>query len=183
MHGLAAARSCEDSASPAAGVGRGLGSLDGRRSAASRSWPAAAWPGRITSSSRALAPRQVRAAPSALMSRLRLRALSSRLISLPSLPHRRWLLLLLCVRALALPPGLEIWRIEAMAPVPWPKDKYGQFHEGDSCTPPPAALRPPRGARAHPSRQPRVLRDCGRHVAATWLPHARAGVAPAERLG
>jgi len=101
----------------------------------------------------------------------------------PSLPHQRWLLLLLCVRALALPPGLEIWRIEAMAPVPWPKDKYGQFHEGDSCTPPPAALRPPRGARAHPSRRPHVLRDCGRHAAATWLPHARANVAPAQRLG
>lgn len=29
-------------------------------------------------------------------------------------------------------PGLEIWRIEAMAPVPWPKSQYGQFHEGDS---------------------------------------------------
>ena len=29
-------------------------------------------------------------------------------------------------------PGLEIWRIEAMAPVPWPKAQYGQFHEGDS---------------------------------------------------
>ena len=29
-------------------------------------------------------------------------------------------------------PGIEIWRIEAMAPVPWPAERYGQFHEGDS---------------------------------------------------
>eukprot|EP00329_Picozoa_sp_Boothbay-MS584-11_P003052 26954_2 len=28
--------------------------------------------------------------------------------------------------------GLEIWRIEKMTPVAWPREKYGQFHEGDS---------------------------------------------------
>lgn len=29
-------------------------------------------------------------------------------------------------------PGLYIWRIEQFQVVPWPKDKYGQFHQGDS---------------------------------------------------
>lgn len=29
-------------------------------------------------------------------------------------------------------PGLRIWRIEDFQVVPWPQDKYGQFHEGDS---------------------------------------------------
>jgi hypothetical protein len=29
-------------------------------------------------------------------------------------------------------PGLEIWRIEKMTPVPWPRERYGQFHVGDS---------------------------------------------------
>lgn len=28
--------------------------------------------------------------------------------------------------------GLYIWRIEDFEVIPWPKDKYGQFHEGDS---------------------------------------------------
>eukprot|EP01084_Bolivina_argentea_P218447 370713_1 len=28
--------------------------------------------------------------------------------------------------------GLWIFRIEAFKVVPWPKEKYGQFHEGDS---------------------------------------------------
>ncbi|KXJ90629.1 putative actin-binding protein Fragmin [Microdochium bolleyi] len=29
-------------------------------------------------------------------------------------------------------PGLRVWRIENFEVVPWPKDKYGHFHEGDS---------------------------------------------------
>lgn len=29
-------------------------------------------------------------------------------------------------------PGLWIWRIESFKVVPWPKEKYGEFHEGDS---------------------------------------------------
>ncbi|KAF1994733.1 gelsolin [Amniculicola lignicola CBS 123094] len=28
--------------------------------------------------------------------------------------------------------GLYVWRIEDFEVIPWPKDKYGQFHEGDS---------------------------------------------------
>ena len=41
-------------------------------------------------------------------------------------------------------PGLEIWRIEAMAPVAWPKDRHGKFHESDTyiilrSTPKPAS--------------------------------------------
>ncbi|ETS84045.1 hypothetical protein PFICI_05921 [Pestalotiopsis fici W106-1] len=28
--------------------------------------------------------------------------------------------------------GLHVWRIEDFQVVPWPQDKYGQFHEGDS---------------------------------------------------
>merc|ERR1719210_638047 len=31
-----------------------------------------------------------------------------------------------------LEPGLWVWRIEAFKVVPWPKEKYGKFHEGDS---------------------------------------------------
>jgi len=29
-------------------------------------------------------------------------------------------------------PGLWVWRIESFKVVPWPKEKYGKFHEGDS---------------------------------------------------
>lgn len=29
-------------------------------------------------------------------------------------------------------PGLFVWRIEQFEVVAWPKEKYGQFHEGDS---------------------------------------------------
>ncbi|KAH8653313.1 hypothetical protein BX600DRAFT_515596 [Xylariales sp. PMI_506] len=29
-------------------------------------------------------------------------------------------------------PGLFVWRIENFQVIPWPKTKYGQFHEGDS---------------------------------------------------
>jgi gelsolin len=29
-------------------------------------------------------------------------------------------------------PGLEIWRVEKFKIVPWPKDKYGKFYDGDS---------------------------------------------------
>jgi len=29
-------------------------------------------------------------------------------------------------------PGLWVWRIERFKVVPWPKEQYGQFHEGDS---------------------------------------------------
>ncbi|KAI0023915.1 hypothetical protein F4780DRAFT_685169, partial [Xylariomycetidae sp. FL0641] len=29
-------------------------------------------------------------------------------------------------------PGLHIWRIEDFQVVPWPKEQYGEFHEGDS---------------------------------------------------
>ncbi|KAF2176586.1 actin depolymerizing protein [Zopfia rhizophila CBS 207.26] len=29
-------------------------------------------------------------------------------------------------------PGLFIWRIEEFEVIPWPKEKYGEFHEGDS---------------------------------------------------
>ncbi|KAL7619966.1 hypothetical protein AAE478_010513 [Parahypoxylon ruwenzoriense] len=29
-------------------------------------------------------------------------------------------------------PGLYVWRIENFEVVPWPKDRYGDFHEGDS---------------------------------------------------
>ncbi|KAK9421169.1 hypothetical protein SUNI508_06017 [Seiridium unicorne] len=28
--------------------------------------------------------------------------------------------------------GLRVWRIEDFQVIPWPKEKYGQFHEGDS---------------------------------------------------
>lgn len=28
--------------------------------------------------------------------------------------------------------GLYVWRIENFEVIPWPKEKYGQFHEGDS---------------------------------------------------
>jgi len=31
-----------------------------------------------------------------------------------------------------LEPGIWIWRIEAFKVIAWPKEKYGQFHEGDS---------------------------------------------------
>lgn len=29
-------------------------------------------------------------------------------------------------------PGLNVWRIENFEVIPWPKDKYGKFYEGDS---------------------------------------------------
>ncbi|KAH9904563.1 putative actin-binding protein Fragmin [Xylariomycetidae sp. FL2044] len=29
-------------------------------------------------------------------------------------------------------PGLHVWRIEDFQVVPWPRDRYGDFHEGDS---------------------------------------------------
>jgi len=29
-------------------------------------------------------------------------------------------------------PGLKIWRIEKFRVVPWPEEKYGKFHKGDS---------------------------------------------------
>jgi gelsolin len=29
-------------------------------------------------------------------------------------------------------PGLNVWRVEDFEVIPWPKDKYGEFHEGDS---------------------------------------------------
>ena len=29
-------------------------------------------------------------------------------------------------------PGLFIWRIENFQVTPWPKEKYGQFYDGDS---------------------------------------------------
>ena len=28
--------------------------------------------------------------------------------------------------------GIEIWRIEALTPTGWPKEKHGRFHESDS---------------------------------------------------
>jgi len=31
-----------------------------------------------------------------------------------------------------LEPGVWVWRIESFKVVPWPKEKYGKFHEGDS---------------------------------------------------
>ena len=30
-------------------------------------------------------------------------------------------------------PGLQVWRIEQFRVVPWPKNKYGQFHEGGTA--------------------------------------------------
>jgi gelsolin len=35
-------------------------------------------------------------------------------------------------KGVGLEPGLWVWRIESFKVVPWPKEKYGQFHEGDS---------------------------------------------------
>lgn len=29
-------------------------------------------------------------------------------------------------------PGLKVWRIEQFKVVPWPEEKYGEFHKGDS---------------------------------------------------
>jgi gelsolin len=29
-------------------------------------------------------------------------------------------------------PGLKVWRIEQFRVVPWPEEKYGEFHKGDS---------------------------------------------------
>lgn len=29
-------------------------------------------------------------------------------------------------------PGLKVWRIEQFKVVPWPQEKYGRFHKGDS---------------------------------------------------
>ena len=29
-------------------------------------------------------------------------------------------------------PGITIWRIENFCAVPWPKEKYGKFFDGDS---------------------------------------------------
>ncbi|KAI0443059.1 hypothetical protein F4803DRAFT_335970 [Xylaria telfairii] len=35
-------------------------------------------------------------------------------------------------QAVGIAPGLHIWRIEEFQVVPWPKDRYGDFHDGDS---------------------------------------------------
>jgi gelsolin len=29
-------------------------------------------------------------------------------------------------------PGLKVWRIEKFRVKPWPEDRYGEFHKGDS---------------------------------------------------
>jgi hypothetical protein len=29
-------------------------------------------------------------------------------------------------------PGIEVWRIEELRPVPWPEELYGKFCSGDS---------------------------------------------------